>query len=48
MTYSYFPGCTLKTTGTALDHCGRQAAQALGLLLKIWQENKKCCTSWMK
>ena len=42
MTYSYFPGCTLKTTGTALDHCGRQAAQALGIRLEEipdWQ----CC-----
>ena len=42
MTYSYFPGCTLKTKGAALDRCGRQAAQALGIQLEEipdWQ----CC-----
>lgn len=42
MTYSYFPGCTLKTKGAALDCCGRRAAQALGIVLEEipdWQ----CC-----
>ena len=33
MTYSCFPGCTLKTKGAALDRYGRQAAQALGIHL---------------
>ena len=42
MTYSYFPGCTLKTKGAELDAYGRQAAQALGFELEElpqWQ----CC-----
>lgn len=42
MTYSYFPGCTLKTKGADLDSYGRKAAQALGFpLAEIpdWQ----CC-----
>lgn len=42
MKYSYFPGCTLKTKGAALDQFGREAAQALGFPLEEltdWQ----CC-----
>lgn len=42
MTYSYFPGCTLKTKGKELDKFGRQAAAALGFTLEEidqWQ----CC-----
>ena len=42
MTYSYFPGCTLKTKGKDLDKWGRAAAEALGFTLKElpqWQ----CC-----
>lgn len=42
MTYSYFPGCTLKTKGKQLDIWGRAAAQALGVTLEElpqWQ----CC-----
>lgn len=42
MTYSYFPGCTLRTKGAALDQYGRQAAEALGFSLEEipdWQ----CC-----
>ena len=42
MTYSYFPGCTLKTKGKELDKFGRQAAAALGFTLDEidqWQ----CC-----
>lgn len=42
MTYSYFPGCTLKTRGKALDHWGRLSMQALGVTLQElpqWQ----CC-----
>lgn len=42
MTFSYFPGCTLKTRGKELDKWGRAAAQALGFTLQElpdWQ----CC-----
>lgn len=42
MTYSYFPGCTLKTKAKQLDSYGRKAAEALGVeLLELpdWQ----CC-----
>ena len=42
MVMSYFPGCTLKTKGKALDEYGRKAAAALGVELKEladWQ----CC-----
>lgn len=42
MTYSYFPGCTLKTKGKDLDRWGRVSAQALGFPLEElpdWQ----CC-----
>ena len=34
MTYSYFPGCTLKTKGKRLDIWGRASADALGLRLE--------------
>ncbi len=42
MTYSYYPGCTLKTKAKELDIKGRAAAEALGITLdelKDWQ----CC-----
>lgn len=42
MTFSYFPGCTLKTKGKELDQWGRAAAEALGFELQElpdWQ----CC-----
>ena len=42
MTYSYFPGCTLKTNGKDLDIWGRASAEALGFTLEElpdWQ----CC-----
>lgn len=42
MTYSYFPGCTLKTKGKELDIWGRASAEALGFTLEElpqWQ----CC-----
>jgi len=42
MQFAYFPGCTLKTKGKALDECGRKAALALGFELcelPEWQ----CC-----
>lgn len=42
MTYSYFPGCTLRTKGKELDRWGKAAAQALGFTLEEvpqWQ----CC-----
>ncbi len=42
MTYSYFPGCTLKTKGADLDHWGRLSMEALGIHLEElpqWQ----CC-----
>ena len=42
MTYSYFPGCTLKTKGKDLDLWGRASMEALGIELQElpqWQ----CC-----
>lgn len=42
MTYSYYPGCTLKTKGKELDRYGRFAAEKLGVTLEEiadWQ----CC-----
>ena len=42
MTYSYFPGCTLKTQGKDLDTWGRASMEALGIHLEElpqWQ----CC-----
>ena len=42
MTFSYFPGCTLKTKGKELDIWGRKSAEALGFSLEelpMWQ----CC-----
>lgn len=42
MTFSYFPGCTLRTKGKELDHWGRVSAEALGFTLQElpdWQ----CC-----
>ena len=42
MTYSYYPGCTLKTKAKELDIYAREAAQALGVTLEEvpdWQ----CC-----
>lgn len=42
MTFSYFPGCTLKTKGKQLDQYGRRAAQALGITLRELDE-WQCC-----
>ena len=42
MKYSYFPGCTLKTTGASLDRSARLAALALGFELEEI-ENWQCC-----
>ncbi len=42
MTYSYFPGCTLRTKGKELDQWGRAAAQVLGFALEE-PENWQCC-----
>lgn len=42
MTYSYFPGCTLRTKGKELDRWGRAAAQVLGFALEE-PENWQCC-----
>ena len=42
MTFSYYPGCTLKTKAKELDRCGRLAMEKLGVTLeelKEWQ----CC-----
>ncbi len=42
MTFSYFPGCTLKTKAKDLDHYARISAEALGFTLEEvpdWQ----CC-----
>ncbi len=42
MTFSYFPGCTLKTQGKDLDTYGRKAAAALGIDLQELPE-WQCC-----
>ena len=42
MTFSYFPGCTLKTKGRDLDVYGRRAAEALGFTLEELPE-WQCC-----
>lgn len=42
MTYSYYPGCTLKTKGKDLDIYGRRAMEALGVTLEEL-EDWQCC-----
>lgn len=42
MTFSYFPGCTLKTRGKQLDIYGRRAMRALGIELEELPE-WQCC-----
>ena len=42
MTYSYFPGCTLKTRAKDLDRWGREAMEALGITLEELPE-WQCC-----
>lgn len=42
MTYSYFPGCTLRTKGKELDKYGRLAATALGFTL-VEIDQWQCC-----
>jgi heterodisulfide reductase subunit B len=42
MTYSYYPGCTLKTKAKDLDHYGRLCAEALGITLEEIEE-WQCC-----
>ena len=42
MTYSYFPGCTLKTKGKDLDRWARISAKALGFELEELP-NWQCC-----
>ena len=42
MTFSYFPGCTLKTRGKDLDTYGRRAFAALGIELAELPE-WQCC-----
>ncbi len=42
MTYSYYPGCTLKTKGKDLDIYGRRAMEALGVTLEELEE-WQCC-----
>ena len=42
MTFSYFPGCTLKTKGVRLDRCAQLAAKALGFTLEELPE-WQCC-----
>ncbi|MBR1822261.1 MAG: CoB--CoM heterodisulfide reductase iron-sulfur subunit B family protein [Clostridia bacterium] len=42
MTYSYYPGCTLKTKAKELDRQGRLSAAALGVELEEI-ENWQCC-----
>lgn len=42
MVFSYYPGCTLKTKGKALDESARKAAAALGVQLEELAE-WQCC-----
>ena len=42
LTYSYFPGCTLKTKAKDLDICTRETAAALGVTL-VEIDNWQCC-----
>lgn len=42
MTYSYYPGCTLKTKAVDLDRYGRMCAEALGITLEEIDE-WQCC-----
>ena len=42
MTYSYFPGCTLKTRAKELDGWGRAAMEAVGIKLQELPE-WQCC-----
>ena len=42
MTYSYFPGCTLKTRAKDLDHWGRESMKALGIELAELPEWQGC------
>ena len=42
MTYSYFPGCTLKNKAKDLDHYARECAKVLGFELEEI-ENWQCC-----
>ncbi len=41
MTYSYFPGCTLKNKAKDLDHYARECAKVLGFELEQI-ENWQC------
>ena len=42
MTYSYYPGCTLKTKAKDLDQYARASAEALGVVLEEI-EDWQCC-----
>lgn len=42
MTYSYYPGCTLKTKAKELDKWARRSAEVLGVELEEL-ENWQCC-----
>jgi len=42
MTYSYYPGCTLKTKAAELDRYGRESARVLGIELQEIDE-WQCC-----
>ena len=42
MTYSYYPGCTLKTKGKELDIYARECARALGVTMEEI-EDWQCC-----
>ena len=42
MTYSYYPGCTLRTKAKDLDTYARKSAEALGFTLEELQD-WQCC-----
>ena len=42
MTYSYYPGCTLKTKAKDLDKYARLSAEALGVTLEELAVLRRC------
>lgn len=51
MTYSYFPGCTLKNKAKDLDHYARECAKVLGFELEEienWQSLRSCVSTGIR
>ena len=45
MTYSYFPGCTLKNKAKDLDHYARECAKVLGFELEELAVLRSCVST---